>query len=451
MGFQQGLSGLNTTSRQLEVIGDNIANGNTFGSKWSRAEFSDIYSTALNSAGTDQGGAGVRVSAVAQQFTQGNITNTNNPLDLAISGPGFFQVVDVNNTVNYTRNGQFKVNSNGFVVNNQGLKLIGYPADANGVIQPGTAQPLRLPTAGLKPTQTANISMEFNLDAREIVTADGTITPAINFTDPSTYNVATSLKVYDAKGQDVSMTYYFQKSATDTWDVYVSANGIPLQTTDYVSGTTTLQSPAPSFRVTFAADGGSPQFSPITPVAGNQTTPGAGWTIGTAASQPPALTVPSTNGSNGVVTLSISPIALSMNTITQYRQPFAVTDQTQDGYPPGQLVGVQFETNGVITARYSNGQTKSAGQVEIANFRNPQGLIPRGGNSWVSSVNSGTATTGVPGDGILGALQPAALEESNVDMTQQLVEMITAQRAYQANAQTIKTQDQILQTLVSLR
>jgi flagellar hook protein FlgE len=451
MGFQQGLSGLNATSRQLEVIGDNIANGNTFGSKWSRAEFSDIYATALNSAGTDNGGAGVRVSAVAQQFTQGNITNTNNPLDLAISGPGFFQIVDANNTVSYTRNGQFKVDNNGFVVNNQKLKLIGYPADANGVIQPGTAQPLRLPTAGLKPTQTASTALEFNLDAREVVTGTTANTPAIDFLNPTTYNSATSLKVYDAKGQDVSMTYYFQKQATDVWDVYVSANGVPLQTTQYSAGPPAVNSPAPSFRIQFAADGGSPQFAPVTANAGTHTTTAAAWTIGTAAANPPSLSVPSTTGSNGVVTLAITPIALTMSTITQYRQPFAVTNQTQDGYPPGQLVGVQFETNGVITARYSNGQTKSAGQVEIANFRNPQGLIPRGGNSWSSSVGSGTPTTGVPGDGILGALQPAALEESNVDMTQQLVEMITAQRSYQANAQTIKTQDQILQTLVSLR
>jgi flagellar hook protein FlgE len=451
MGFQQGLSGLNVSSKQIEVIGDNIANGNTFGAKWSRAEFTDIYSTALNNAGTDNAGAGVRVATVAQQFTQGNITNTNNPLDLAISGPGFFQIVDSNNTVTYTRNGQFKVDANGYVVNNQKLKLIGYPADGNGVIQPGTAQPLRLPTAGLKPTQTSAVTLEFNLDAREGVSSNGLTTPAIDFLNPTTYNSATSLKVYDAKGQDVSMTYYFQKTATDTWNVYVAANGVPLQTTDYTSGATTLQSPAPSFQIQFAANGGSPQFVPITPVAGNQTTQGAAWTLGAAQVAPPNLAVPSTTTASGVVTLAITPVSLGMGGITQYRQPFAVTDQTQNGYPPGQLVGVQFETDGVITARYSNGQTKSAGQVEVANFRNPQGLIPRGGNSWANSVSSGGATVGVPGDGILGALQPGALEESNVDMTQELVNMITAQRSYQANAQTIKTQDQILQTLVSLR
>ncbi len=136
---------------------------------------------------------------------------------------------------------------------------------------------------------------------------------------------------------------------------------------------------------------------------------------------------------------------------TQYGSNFAVTDLSQNGYAPGQLVGIQFESNGIVTARYSNGQSKPAGQVEIATFRNPQGLMPTGGNGWSRSFASGEPIVGVPGDGNLGVLQSGALEESNVDLTGELVNMITAQRVYQANAQTIKTQDQVLQTLVNLR
>ena len=419
MGFQQGLSGLNAASKNLEVIGNNIANANTFGTKVSRAEFADVYANAIGGSGNAVG-IGTTLAAVAQQFTQGNVTTTDNPLDIAINGGGFFEVSSAAGAVSYTRNGEFKVDSNGFIVNNQQLRLMGYPADASGVIIPGTASALQMPTAGIKPAVTTAITMEMNLDPRLAITLPGAGAP-INFADPSTYNNATSQTVYDAKGQDVALTYYFQRAGADTWNVYVAANGVPIAT----SG----GNPAASTQIVFPSNGGTP------------TAP-----VGTVA-----INIPSVTNSVGATTVPITGIALSVAGATQYGSQFGVTNLKQDGYASGQLIGVQFGSNGIINARYSNGQTKPAGQLELANFRNPQGLQPTGGNGWVRSVASGDPVVGTPGAGNLGVLQAGALEESNVDLTGELVDMITAQRIYQANAQTIKTQDQILQTIVNLR
>ena len=421
MGFQQGLSGLNATSKNLEVIGNNIANASTYGAKSSRAEFSDMYASAMNGAGANSIGIGVSLSGVAQQFTQGNIASSQNPMDLAINGAGFFQVTDGKNPTMYTRNGEFKVDRDGFVVNGQGNKLMGYAADGAGTILPGQAKPLQMPTAGITPSPTDKIKLEMNLDARQAVTLPAA-GPAIDITDPTTYNNATSLTVYDAKGQDVALTYYFQKAATDTWNVYVTANGTPL-------ATDALGNPAASTQIVFPSNGGTP------------TAP-----VGTVA-----LNIPASTNAAGAATLPIAGVALNVSGASQYGSPFGVTDLSQNGYAAGQLVGIQFESNGVVTARYSNGQSKPAGQVEVATFRNPQGLQPMGGNAWARTYATGDPIVGVPGDGNLGALQSGALEESNVDMTAELVSMITAQRIYQANAQTIKTQDQVLQTLVNLR
>jgi flagellar hook protein FlgE len=420
MSFQQGLSGLNATSKNLEVIGNNVANSNTFGAKASRAEFADMYANAMSGAGANAVGIGVTLAAVSQQFTQGNITVTDSPMDLAINGGGFFQVTDGANPALYSRNGQFKVDREGNIVNNDGLQLIGYPADATGVIQPGNARALRLPTAGIEPAPTSEIQLEMNLDSRQGATAP-TAGPAIDFTDPTTYNSATSLTVYDALGQDVALTYYFQKSATDTWNVFITANGTP------INGTTVA--PLASTTITFPATGGAP------------TAP-----VGTVS-----IDIPVTTNANGAQTRAITGVALDVDGARQYGAPFGVTSLSQNGYAPGQITGVTIESDGIIMARYSNGQNQPAGQIELATFRNPQGLQPLGGNAWARSATSGDPIVGVPGDGNLGVLQAGALEESNVDLTGELVAMMTAQRVYQANAQTIRTQDQVLQTLVQLR
>jgi flagellar hook protein FlgE len=380
MSFQQGLSGLNASSKNLEVIGNNVANANTIGAKSSRAEFGDMYASAINGTSI---GIGVNLQAVTQQFTQGNITTTDSPLDLAINGNGFFEVSNGSQTL-YTRNGQFQADKDGYLTTNTGLKLVGYPASKDGTIQPGAAVPLQLPTGGVDPNPTSGITVEMNLDSRKATTLPATA-PQIDFTNAKTYNDATSVTVFDAKGQDVALTYYFQKSATDTWNVYATANGASVN-----------------------VDG-----------AGNP--------------------------------LPITGIALNLTGATQFGSGFGVTNMTQDGYAAGLLTGVTVEKSGIVMATYSNGQAKAAGQLELATFRNPQGLTPLGGNMWARSYASGDPTVGAPSTGNIGALQAGALEESNTDLTGELVDMITAQRVYQANAQTIKTQDQILQTIVNLR
>jgi len=418
MGFQQGLSGLNASSKSLEVIGNNIANANTVGAKAARAEFADVYANALGGA-TNVVGLGVSVAAVAQQFTQGSITTTDNALDVAINGNGFFEV-SKNGAISYTRNGQFKLDNNGFIVNDQQQRLLGYPADATGTIIPGAALPLQMPTAGITPAVTTTIGMELNLDARAAVTLPAAGAP-IDFADPSTYNNATSQSVYDVRGEAVTLTYYYQKSAADTWNVYVAANGTPIATAG--------GNPAPSTTITFPPNGGAP----------------------TAPAGTVSIDIPAVANANGALTQPITGIALDVSKATQYGSAFGVTNLSQDGYAPGQLVGVQIESDGTVMARYSNAQTKPAGQIELATFRNPQGLQPLGGNSWAASVASGNPLVGVAGSANFGVLQSGAVEDSNVDLTAELVDMITAQRVYQANAQTIKTQDQILQTIVNLR
>jgi len=429
MSFQQGLSGLNASSKNLSVIGNNIANANTFGAKTSRAEFADVYAAALNGAGTNNIGIGTNLVSVAQQFTQGNISTTENPMDLAINGAGFFQLGKDGSPPHYTRNGQFKVDRDGFFVNNSGMRLMGYPADSNGVIQPGQAMALQLPTGGVAPKITERIDIQANLDSRERATGLAA-SPGINFSDATTYNKATSLTVYDVRGQEVALTLYFQKTDTVnpppadpneiTWNIFATANGVPV-------GPAT---PTPITTVVFPADGRAPQLP-------------------AARVQIPLIEAGTNN--QGALTVPIPNVSIDLAALTQFGSPFGVTDLRQDGFSAGQLTSVGIEPNGIVMARYSNGRSTPAGQIEIANFRNPQGLQPIGNNAWLSTFASNEPVRGVPGEGNLGVLQAAALEGSNVDLTGELVNMITAQRIYQANAQTIKAQDQVLQTLVNLR
>ncbi len=420
MSFQQGLSGISASSKNLEIIGNNIANANSYGSKMSRGEFGDVYAAALNGTGTDSVGIGTSLETVAQQFTQGTISTTSNPMDLAINGAGFFQITDGNSPTQYTRNGQFKVNRDGYLVTNDQKKLMGYQVNAQGVIQPGIAVPLQLPTGEVNPNPTSTVNIGLNLDASKAVTlpTDGT---TIDFANAATYNNATSLTVYDAKGQSIAMTYYFQKAATDSWNVYATANGVS------VAGDNTA--PVAVTTLTFPESG----VAPTDPTA------------------PVLFDVPATTNATGATTLAMTGVKLDLTKATEFGSAFGVSMIKQDGFSAGQLTGITTADNGIITASYSNGQTRPAGQVELANFTNLQGLQPIGNNAWARTYSSGDPITNVPGGANLGTLQAGALEESNVDLTGELVNMITAQRVYQANAQTIKTQDQVLQTLVNLR
>lgn len=573
MSFQQGLSGLNTAAKQLDVIGNNVANASTVGFKQSQAQFADMYAASLAGGSAMPVGTGVKLAAVAQQFTQGNITNTNNSMDTAVSGAGFFQLADQSGAILYSRNGQFQVDKDGYIVNNQGHQLQGYQATA-GVVT-AVQGPLRIDPAPLSPKQTSNmnsidgvpIGVGANLDSRAAfplgitqgtvtgiaapgLTIDATnnvltgtvdafplATPAViggsfnvtipvgtyttsaalaaavqtavnadaamvaagksvtvsvdssgflvmksnsgglgisaltvagtavtdtlvgnlfggdplaapstipapvdglgtfSLNAPDSYNNSTSLTVYDSKGTQHIASLYFQKASPNTWNVYlavdsasVPATGTPMATLNFsTSGVLTSATPYTT-----------PVVAPATPPATDST---QGNTSTSVIADPTYTPL-------GALAM---PLAFEFAQSTQYGGAFGVNSLTQDGYTSGELSGFSTSPDGVLVGRYTNGQTQSLGQFGLVNFTNPQGLQPVGNNEWVETYQAGKIPLNRPGSSGLGLLQSSAVEESNVDLTAELVNMITAQRVYQANAQTIKTQDAVLQTLVNLR
>jgi len=408
MSFQQGLSGLNAASKNLEVIGNNVANSNTVGFKQSRAEFADVYANSLTGGGASQIGIGTKLSTVAQQFTQGNISSTNNSLDIAINGGGFFRMSN-NGEITYTRNGQFQMDKDGFIVNSSSNRLTGYAADANGILSTGAPAEININTADIAPVSTTAVSATLNLDS-----TNATLTAAgFNPADPTTYHNSTALSVYDSLGNEHALQSYFVKTAAGEWNVFNTVDGV---------STTTLA--APTAVLTFTGTGIAPTSVPASPT----------------------VTFTPTTGATGP-----QAIALDYSNSTQFGSTFSVTSPSQDGYSSGILAGFNIAKNGDIVGRYTNGQSQILGQVVLADFTNPNGLQQIGNNSWAETADSGPAVVGEPTSGGLGVLQSSAVEDSNSDLTAELVNMITAQRVYQANAQTIKTQDQILQTLVNLR
>jgi flagellar hook protein FlgE len=555
MSFQQGLSGLNSSAKQLDVIGNNVANSNTVGFKQSMAQFSDMYAASLSGSGAVQIGTGGKVAAVMQQFTQGNVTNTSNPLDTAISGQGFFRVTDPSGSVLYSRNGQFQVDKNGYIVNNQGHKLSGYLPDATGNIIPGQPLPILINSADLAPQQTANVVVGANLDSRSATP----ITPTFSISDPTSYNSSTSLTVYDSLGASHVGSLYFQRQAiastssvaiipaAATTATLVSTTGMAVGHTITLPGAGAAGTPTTGSATVIGATtvtvadasgmavgdnitllgnaaatisgvvGNVVTFAPATTVATNNgdavtftkaltvtltgivgndvtftpattTATLAGATISSNAGSPNwntylaidgvlvppvgtaltqlsfdtlgqlASTTPVTTPVGTMSSAAFTPTGAAAQTVSfdfastsQYGGAFGVNSLTQDGFSSGRLSGFNTSSDGTILGRYSNGQSRALGQVLLANFTNPQGLQPMGNNVWVESATSGGPLVGTPGSSALGILQSSAVEDSNVDLTAELVNMITAQRVYQANAQTIKAQDQVLQTLVNLR
>ncbi|TDP83657.1 flagellar hook protein FlgE [Aquabacterium commune] len=431
MGFQQGLSGLNTSSKSLEVIGNNVANANTYGAKSSRAEFADMYAASLGGGGSNGIGIGARIGAVAQQFTQGNITTTSNNLDLAINGRGFFAMQTAQGETVYTRNGQFKRDASGFIVNNEKHQLLGQALDDTGAPSGPAGSPVRLSNDGSAPQKASAITLTANMDAKATIPA-----VAVDFANSKSYNFVTSQTAYGDNGAPVALNYYFRKvtdavaanpsatppvaAAGSQWAVYLSADG----NTNAASVNSTAGVPTPIATFTYNPDGTLP--------------------AGTV------FTVPSIpGGKNGQ---PLTGVTLDMSKSTEYAGNYAVTELSGGGYAQGNLSDFLIETDGTVKARYTNGQSKAIARVQLADFKNLNGLQPIGGNEWKATNASGEPLPlGAPGSGVYGLLQSGALEESNVDLTGELVSMIVAQRAYQANAQTIKTEDQVLQTLVNLR
>lgn len=425
MSFQQGLSGLNASAKALDTIGNNIANSSTVGYKGGATQFADVFAASLNGSGASPVGLGAKISGVLQQFTQGNITTTNNPLDVAINGGGFFQMNDGLGGTFYSRNGQFQLDKDGFIVNAQGLQLKGVMA-VNGVVSSGGPNvPLRLfdPSQSLtgapQPTGTSvgatGVQANLNLDSRVAAPA----TSPFNYADPTSYNQSTAVTTYDSLGNPHTYSMYFVKTAANAWDVY-----------------STVTNPA----------GASPAFSNLG-LTGSLTFDTAGQL--TSAPLTESLTAAQLGYAGGVNPMSFN---LNFSGSTQFGSPFAVNTLLQDGFAAGSLVGFKIGSDGTVLGNYTNGQTTIIGQAMLATFRNPQGLQPLGNNVWAQTPESGSSILGTPGSsGQFGSFQSAAVEDANVDLTAELVNMITQQRVYQANAQSIKTMDSILQTLVNLR
>ena len=434
MSFQQGLSGLNTISKSLEVIGNNIANANTIGAKASRAEFSNLIAASLNGTGTTGPGIGVQMQSVAQQFTQGNLSSTENTMDLAINGRGFFMFQQQDGKEVYGRNGQLKLDRNNFVVNGQGMKLLAKPWDESVNRAEGELQPVLVPQGGGNAIRTGGgpvpsqrgINVTMNFDAGSGIVA--VATPRVNFNNPATFNFSTSQTVYDGQGLPLTVSYFFQKNDINTWSVYGAINGVPFDQANGTPYDPTVDDPDPFIELTFGADGR------LTPTSDTETT----------------LTVndPRVPADPAVL---FTDLPFKFGDVTQFGAEFSISEMAQDGYAFGKLTGITFDGQGIVKATYSNGRFVNLFQLQLADFPNVQGLNPLGGNVWESSFNSGPKVVNAPGTNSAGTVQSGALEESNIDLTAELVNMITAQRIYQANAQTIKTVDQIMQTLVNLR
>ena len=407
MSFNVALTGLNAANQDLSVTANNLANVGTVGFKGSRAEFGDLFSATQTGVSSTAVGNGASIQEVAQQFSQGDIETTGNNLDLAISGNGFFTTSN-NGALQYTRNGEFQVNSTGNVVTANGARLQVYPPLPNGGFNTGGLADLSLNTADSAPNATTTASLTANLPANATPPPDATFSP----TDSNSYNNTTSLTVYDSLGAAHTASLYFIKSgaAANTWNtqLYVDNNPVGGQVEmDYNSSGALTGANPPGGTVTF------PAYTPAT----------------------------------GAADLNMT---FNFNNVTQYGNNFGVTAISQDGYTTGLLTGISIDNTGVVEAQYTNGRSIQLGQVAIANFANPQGLAQQGDASWAATNASGEPVKGVAGGSGFGTISSGSLEESNVDTTSSLVDMITAQRAFQANAQVITTANQLSQTVINI-
>lgn len=394
MGFSQALSGLNAAATNLDVIGNNIANSQTVGFKGSRTQFADVFASS-------QVGLGTRVAAIIQDFSTGTLESTGRGMDLAIDGDGFFRMVQ-NDQVIYSRNGQLTVNAEGYIVNAQGAKLTGYPA---GVLSGGSLEELRVPSAALQANPTTSVEATLNLDGRV-----DAITAGFDPTDPDTYNYANNITLYDSQGNSHNATLYFTKTGDNTWDMHMA---VPDQAGD-------LQVSA-TYPMTFNSNGIN-----TTPLPANF---------------------------SFTVSGAVDPIAfeLDLGLTTQFGDDFDLSAATQDGYASGALVGIAIDKQGRVIGNYSNEQSQELGTIALARFTNMEGLKPAGDNAWVETTESGQPLLGAPGTGQYGRIEAGTVETSNVELTQQLVDLIIAQRTYQANSQTVKVQDEVLMTAVNMR
>lgn len=404
MAFRVAISGLKAASGELDVIGNNIANSNTSGFKKSRAEFVDVFAVSSIGGATNTPGSGVRLSSISQQFTQGNISFTDNNLDMAINGNGFF-VLDDSGTEIYSRAGAFGIDRSGFLSNSEGQNLIAFGADTNGNIT-GAAGPIQVNTSNIAPQASSLMTVNLNLDAAESVPSVSPFSSA----NPNSFNHSTSTTIFDSLGNSHLASMYYVKTATaNEWESYTFVDGTQVDGPDTIAFST----------------------------AGTLTTPAGG-----------TITTPSFTASGGGAAITLTQ---DYSGSTQFGSAFSVNALSQDGFTTGRLSGLDIDGQGIIFARFTNGQSSVQGQIALADFRNPQGLQPVSDTAWGETFASGGVTIGAPGTSSLGLIQSGALEQSNVDLSEELVSMIIAQRSFQANAEVISTSDTITQSIINLR
>ncbi|MBS4641668.1 MULTISPECIES: flagellar hook protein FlgE [Aeromonas] len=448
MSFNNALSGINAAQKDLNVTANNIANVNTTGFKESRAEFADVYANSIFVNAKTQVGNGVATGAVAQQFHQGALQFTNNALDLAIQGNGFFVTSDglTNLDRSYTRSGAFKLNESSYMVSNSGGYLQGYEINTDGTpkaVSINATKPIQIPDKAGEPVQTTTVEAGFNLPSSTKTLMDVNASQ-FDPKDSSTYASSTSVVAYDSLGEPHTITQYFTKEADPAdptkaavptaWRMYLYEGDKPI---DVVGGTATTMatglSQAPlSARVTFDASG-----KMVTP-----TTPAVIKTEQLGATGAGIIT----NGADGT-----QEIEFKLGTVTQYASPFEVSKLTQDGSTVGRLTKVEIGADGIVSATYSNATTVKVAMVAMAKFANSQGLTQVGDTSWRQSLLSGDALPGTPNSGTFGSIKSSALEQSNVDLTTELVDLITAQRNFQANSRSLEVNSSLQQNILQIR
>jgi flagellar hook protein FlgE len=429
MAFNTALSGLRAANTDLEVTGNNIANASTTGFKGSRTEFGDVYANSLVGGGANRAGSGVLVGDIAQQFDQGNVSFTDNSLDLAINGRGFFVLEQPSGEEAYTRAGYFGLDADGFISNNSNAKLKGFLPTGTGSVG-GTPSPLQVEVGDLPPQPTTEVELAFNLDSRSTTPVIAPFDPA----DADTFNASTSLTMFDSRGQSHVLSTYYERTGTDNiWNMYAYIPDDTGTLQNVISAAGGAGGANQFFELTFDTDGTLQALDP--PVLNIDN-----W-------NPAGANVSSTAGG----TTGVSDFVIDINLATQFGSDFGVSSVDQNGFATGQLSGLEIGNTGEVFARYTNGEALILGQVAMASFPNEQGLSPLGDTTWAQSFTSGEPAVGAPLTSSLGAIQSGALEESNVDLSEELVRLIIAQRNFQANAKTIETADTVTQAIINIR
>ena len=460
MSFNIALSGISAAQTDLDTTANNIANVSTVGFKESRAEFESVYATSLFTNSETKIGDGASVAAVAQQFHQGSLKFTNNPLDLAITGSGFFATSSElgASDLSYTRAGTFKLNSENFIVDNSGNYLQAFPVNDDGSsssVSLSTTEPIQIPETAGTPVPSDEISITMNLPA-----GDDPLDPA-NFdpTDQDTYNNATSVTIYDSLGEaHVMSTFYIKPEnasaqGTSQWVSFVTVDGIAVDPVDGAG----LETSA-TYDIDTTADGMFDSTATAS-YTGSDGVVHQGIVIdfdnvgAYAGSDPDPLDYESL-GVNGAGILDpgaddTQSISIVYNEPTQYSSSFEVTALEQNGLTVGRLTGVSIGSDGLVEATYSNGTSQPLSRVAMVRFRNEQGLS-QNGSSWSTSQNSGDPLAGEAGSGSFGAINSAALEQSNVNLTTELVDLITAQRNFQANSRALEINNTLQQTILQI-